>query len=44
MIGVETKEQLDELESRESERVMAVDTIAGVIFDVGDEKYMLGNV
>jgi len=32
---------VEEVESRESERDMATDVIAGVIFDTGDEKYIL---
>lgn len=32
---------LDVFESRESVRDMATEAIAGVIFDVGDEKYIL---
>lgn len=34
------KEELDEVESRESDRVIATETRAGVMLDVGDVKYM----
>lgn len=34
-------EEVEVVESRESERVMATDTRAGVMFEVGDEKYMV---
>jgi len=36
-IGADEKDEVDAVESRESERDMAIDTSAGVIFDVGDE-------
>lgn len=42
--GVDVNEQTDEFESRESERVMAVETMAGVIFEVGEEKYIVADV
>lgn len=35
--GVDVKDEIEELESRESERVMATDTKAGVIFENGEE-------
>lgn len=41
MACVDVNEQEDEFESRESERVIAVETIAGVIFEIGEEKYMV---
>lgn len=37
-IGAVVNEYVDVVESRESERVMAVDTSGGVMFDVGDVK------
>lgn len=40
MAGDDVKEDVDVVESRESERVMATETRAGVMLDVGDEKYM----
>lgn len=39
-IGAEENEEVDAFDSRESERDMATDTSAGVMFDVGDEKYI----
>jgi len=36
-IGADVKEEVEFVESRESERDMAIDTSAGVIFEVGDE-------
>ncbi len=39
-IGADVKEEVDTVESRESERDMATDTSTGVIFDVGDVKYI----
>lgn len=35
------KEEPDEVESRESDRVMATETRAGVMLDVGDVKYIV---
>lgn len=35
---------MEEVESRESERDMATDVNAGVMFEVGDEKYILSVV
>lgn len=39
-IGADVNEEDDVRESRESERDMATDTSAGVIFDTGDAKYI----
>lgn len=41
-IGADVKEEVDLVESRESERDMATDTSTGVMFDVGDVKYIFG--
>ena len=37
-IGADEKDEVEVVESRESERDIATDTSAGVIFDTGDVK------